>query len=255
MCSGAPAPACAGAASFPGRGGGVAGQAGAGRAHSRCQQARKASFQGQVRLSLRTRARAWRTSRAGSAHQPGAQRVRLGVFEVVAVVQAEQPAPGGQVGGEVGGQHPPAVHHPGLTWVLPANAAWLTCAAIAHNLLRAAGSLASLSYGKARGASIRRDLIDVAARTARHGRGNITLHLPEGWHREHEWMTRSRPPAGHRWQRPDPPVPGHRTLNGLVGHPGPRPPAQMPGQAAEQVSGKPALPLSRSENESSVTAA
>lgn len=71
----------------------------------------------------------------------------------------------------------------------PANAAWLTCAAIAHNLLRAAGSLASLSYGKARGASIRRDLIDVAARTARHGRGHITLHLPEGWHREHEWMT------------------------------------------------------------------
>ncbi len=27
--------------------------------------------------------------------------------------------------------------------------AWLTCAAIAHNLLRAAGSLASLAYGKA----------------------------------------------------------------------------------------------------------
>ena len=56
---------CAGAASFPGRGGGVAGQAGAGRAHSRCQQARKASFQGQVRLIFRMRARAWRTSRAG----------------------------------------------------------------------------------------------------------------------------------------------------------------------------------------------
>jgi hypothetical protein len=71
----------------------------------------------------------------------------------------------------------------------PANAAWLACAAIAHNLLRAAGSLASLSYGKARGATIRRDLIDVAARTARHGHGHITLHLPEAWHREHEWMT------------------------------------------------------------------
>ena len=77
---------------------------------------------------------------------------------------------------------PPATH-------LPANAAWLTCAAIAHNLLRAAGSLASLAYAKARGATIRRDLIDVAARTARHGHGQITLHLPEGWHREHEWMT------------------------------------------------------------------
>jgi hypothetical protein len=65
----------------------------------------------------------------------------------------------------------------------------LACAAITHNLLRAAGSLASLAYAKARGATIRRDLIDVAARTARHGHGHITLHLPEGWHREHEWMT------------------------------------------------------------------
>jgi len=23
---------------------------------------------------------------------------------------------------------------------------------------------------------------------ARHGRGHITLHLPEGWHRQAEWM-------------------------------------------------------------------
>ena len=81
----------------------------------------------------------------------------------------------------------PLAHLPSGSF--PANAAWLACAAIAHNLLRAAGSLASLAYGKARGATIRRDLIDVAARTARHGRDHITLHLPEGWHREHEWMT------------------------------------------------------------------
>ena len=64
----------------------------------------------------------------------------------------------------------------------------MTCAAFAHNLLRAAGSLASLACAKARGATLRRDLIDVAARTARHGRGHLTLHLPEGWHREQEWM-------------------------------------------------------------------
>ena len=63
------------------------------------------------------------------------------------------------------------------------------CAAIAHNLLRAAGSLASLAYARARGATLRHDLIDVAARAARHGRGHLTLHLPEGWHREHQWMT------------------------------------------------------------------
>ncbi len=81
----------------------------------------------------------------------------------------------------------PLAHLP--SGFFPANAAWLACAAIAHNLLRAAGSLASFAYGKARGATIRRDLIDVAARTARHGRGHITLHLPAGWHREHEWMT------------------------------------------------------------------
>jgi hypothetical protein len=70
----------------------------------------------------------------------------------------------------------------------PANAAWAALAAIAHNLLRAAGSLASLACAKARGHTLRRDLIDVAARTARHGRGHLTLHLPEGWHREQEWM-------------------------------------------------------------------
>jgi len=69
-----------------------------------------------------------------------------------------------------------------------ANAAWLSIAAMAHNLLRAAGSLASLPFAKARAATIRRDLIAVAARTARHGRGHITLHLPQGWHREREWL-------------------------------------------------------------------
>jgi Transposase DDE domain group 1 len=80
----------------------------------------------------------------------------------------------------------PLAHLP--SGLFPANAAWLTLAAISHNLLRATGSLASLAYAKARGATIRRDLIDVAARTAHHGRGHITLHLPEGWHHEHEWM-------------------------------------------------------------------
>ena len=80
----------------------------------------------------------------------------------------------------------PLAHLP--SGLFPANAAWLACAAIAHNLLRAAGSLASLACAKARGATLRRDLIDVAARTARHGRGDLTLHLPEGWHREQEWM-------------------------------------------------------------------
>jgi hypothetical protein len=44
-----------------------------------------------------------------------------------------------------------------------ANAAWLTLTGIAHNLLRAAGCLASPRHARARGATIRADLISVAA--------------------------------------------------------------------------------------------
>src|SRR5215472_2890195 len=60
----------------------------------------------------------------------------------------------------------PLAHLPSGSF--PANAAWLACAAITGNLLRAAGALASLAYAKARGATIRRDLVNLAARTARH---------------------------------------------------------------------------------------
>ena len=80
----------------------------------------------------------------------------------------------------------PLAHMP--SGVFAANAAWLSIAAMAHNLVRAAGALASLPFAKARAATIRRDLIAVAARTARHGRGHLTLHLPESWHREQEWL-------------------------------------------------------------------
>jgi hypothetical protein len=69
-----------------------------------------------------------------------------------------------------------------------ANAAWLTLAAMTHNLVRAAGCLASAFHARARGATIRRDLIDVAARTARSGRGYLALHLPQAWHWQTEWM-------------------------------------------------------------------
>jgi hypothetical protein len=72
--------------------------------------------------------------------------------------------------------------------VFAANAAWLALATIAHNLIRAAGVLASARHARARGATIRADLVDVAARIARHGPGHLTLHLPAAWHREHEWM-------------------------------------------------------------------
>jgi hypothetical protein len=62
-----------------------------------------------------------------------------------------------------------------------ANAAWLTCAGIAHNLLRAAATLASRRHGKARGATVRRELINIPARLAHRGRDQLILHLPRDW--------------------------------------------------------------------------
>jgi hypothetical protein len=71
----------------------------------------------------------------------------------------------------------------------PANAAWLALAAIAHNLIRAAGSLASAFHAKSRAATLRTHLINIAARTARHGRGRLDLHLPWRWPWQDAWMS------------------------------------------------------------------
>jgi hypothetical protein len=65
-----------------------------------------------------------------------------------------------------------------------ANAAWVICASITHNLLRAAGSLASRFHAKARGATLRRHLIAIPARLA-CPQGQPVLHLPEHWPWEH----------------------------------------------------------------------
>jgi hypothetical protein len=65
-----------------------------------------------------------------------------------------------------------------------ANDAWLTCAAIAHNLTRAAGHLAAGAWPAARPATIRARIITVAARIAHRAR-TIHLHLPEHW----PWQT------------------------------------------------------------------
>jgi hypothetical protein len=61
-----------------------------------------------------------------------------------------------------------------------ANDAWLACAAIAHNLTRAAGHLAAGGYQTARTATIRTRLVAVAARIA-HRTRTIHLHLPHHW--------------------------------------------------------------------------
>ncbi len=61
-----------------------------------------------------------------------------------------------------------------------ANAAWLTLAAIAHNLTRATGTLASLFHATARTGTIRRHLITLPARITRRSR-RIILRLPSTW--------------------------------------------------------------------------
>lgn len=67
-----------------------------------------------------------------------------------------------------------------------ANAAWLVLAAMAFNLMRAAGTLASTHHGKARTATIRAQLITVPARLASSAR-RLRLHLPVAWPWEHPW--------------------------------------------------------------------
>jgi hypothetical protein len=79
----------------------------------------------------------------------------------------------------------PLAHLPSASFA--ANACWLALAALTHNLLRAAGALASIFHSKARGATLRRHLVNIPARLARHGRGNITLHLPEHWPWQDAW--------------------------------------------------------------------
>ncbi len=67
-----------------------------------------------------------------------------------------------------------------------ANSAWLVCAAIAFNLTRTAGALASTFHAKATTGTIRAQLITVPARLARSAR-RITLHLPTGWPWQTAW--------------------------------------------------------------------
>jgi hypothetical protein len=79
-----------------------------------------------------------------------------------------------------------------------ANAAWLVCAVMAFNLTRAAATLAGGDLAKATTGTIRRKLINVAARIASSAR-RITLHLPVGWpwqpHWERLFDQTCRPPA------------------------------------------------------------
>lgn len=72
----------------------------------------------------------------------------------------------------------PLAHLPSGSFA--ANSAWAICAQISHNLLRAAGHLASPAHAVARGATLRTQIINVPARLARPQR-KATLRLPAHW--------------------------------------------------------------------------
>ncbi len=72
----------------------------------------------------------------------------------------------------------PLAHLPSGNFM--ANSAWLVLAAMAFNLTRALGTLASTFHAKAATATIRRQLITVAARVTRSARRS-TLRLPTTW--------------------------------------------------------------------------
>ncbi|MFI6682029.1 IS1380 family transposase [Kribbella sp. NPDC050470] len=70
--------------------------------------------------------------------------------------------------------------------VFAANAAWLVLAVMAFNLTRAAATLTGTELAKSTTGTIRRKLINIAARIASSAR-RITLHLPLGWPWQHHW--------------------------------------------------------------------
>ena len=80
-----------------------------------------------------------------------------------------------------------------------ANSAWLVCAAMAFNLTRVVGALASAFHAKAVTATIRTQLIAVAARVTRSAR-QTRLRLPAKWPWATAWQqlftaTLGPPPA------------------------------------------------------------
>src|SRR6185503_12976694 len=69
-----------------------------------------------------------------------------------------------------------------------ANSAWILCAAIAHNLLRAVGVLAGGTHAVARGATLRRRIVTIPARLAPRPQRRPVLHLPRHWPWSHHWL-------------------------------------------------------------------
>jgi hypothetical protein len=79
----------------------------------------------------------------------------------------------------------PLAHAPSGSFC--ANGAWTVLAAIAFNLTRAAGVLASARHARARPATIRDELIKIPARIANRAR-RLHLHLPTSWPWQDAWQ-------------------------------------------------------------------
>ncbi len=77
-----------------------------------------------------------------------------------------------------------------------ANSAWALCAAITHNLLRAAATLAGAAHAVARGATLRRTIVNIPGRLARPQRKPI-LHLPSHWPWQPGWLALWHNIIGH----------------------------------------------------------
>lgn len=86
----------------------------------------------------------------------------------------------------------PLAHLPSGTFT--ANAAWLACAVMCHNLLRAAGHVAGGVLVRARAATLRTRLVAVPARVVRSGR-RLRLRLAARWRWAEHW-TRLSSAAG-----------------------------------------------------------
>ena len=84
-----------------------------------------------------------------------------------------------------------------------ANSAWILCAAIAHNLLRATGVIAGNRHAVARGATLRRTIVNIPARLARPQRRTV-LHLPRHWPWAQAWLALWRNIIGSRQHHPPP---------------------------------------------------
>ncbi|MFC5103531.1 transposase [Kibdelosporangium philippinense] len=78
----------------------------------------------------------------------------------------------------------PLAHFP--SGLFAANAAWLSLAALTHNLLRATATLAGPAHARTRLTTLRRRLITIAARVTRTAR-HITLRLPQDWPWAHDF--------------------------------------------------------------------